>query len=104
MFAGAVNDSYCNVIQCSPSTPLFPRFSTARDTQLQRQLSLVELSTKTDEELKAMLFDREAWHALADVQDKAEAGCEEQRRVLVHHAHTLQVIRVRTRVYLRAPH
>ena len=87
-----------------PLNPIvFTRLSTAPDTQLQRQLSVVELSSKSDEELKTMLHDREAWHALADVQGKTKAGCEEQRKALVHHAHTLQVMRMRTFVYLRTP-
>jgi len=53
-------------------------------------MSMEELSTKSSEELKAMLTSREAWHALAEVQTAAASGPDVEREVLLHQAHALQ--------------
>jgi hypothetical protein len=46
-------------------------------------MTVDELSTKSSEELKAMLVSREAWHALAEVQAAAACGPEAERQSLL---------------------
>jgi hypothetical protein len=53
-------------------------------------MSLGELSTKSTDELKAMLVSREAWHALAEVEAAAASGPEAQRAALLHQVHMVQ--------------